>query len=342
MAPRGSIVRGSSALVIGVVIGCAPRTTPTTVVPPGPRTTPASGQEPLSRRHFAPVVAGEPVFAGISYGPYREDQRPGGPDPTRDQILEDLRLLAPRWHMIRFYSSRGPAEDILATIRDHELPIVAMVGVWIASDAATENAAEVEEAIRLVNAYSDQVVAVSVGNETQVSWSSHRMPPSVLVEHIRTVRASVSQPVTTADDYNFWNKPESHAVADEVDFLLLHAYAMWNQVALADAVSWTATTVDAITSEHPDLAIVLGETGWATELNPEGREVQYIRALAGEVEQAAFFRGFTAWATEAAVPYFYFEAFDEPWKGGSDAREVEKHWGLYDVNRQAKAALFEE
>jgi exo-beta-1,3-glucanase (GH17 family) len=36
---------------------------------------------------------------------------------------------------------------------------------------------------------------------------------------------------------------------------------------------------------------------------------------------------------------FYFEAFDEPWKGGADPRDVEKHWGLYNENRTPKAAM---
>ena len=37
-----------------------------------------------------------------------------------------------------------------------------------------------------------------------------------------------------------------------------------------------------IEADHPELTVVLGETGWATELNPEGSEVQHIKAPAGE------------------------------------------------------------
>ena len=296
-------------------------------------------QDPFVRRPFAPKVDGQPVLAGISYGPFREGQGPGGAQPTPEQILEDLQILGPRWHMIRFYSSQGPAETILQTIREHKLPIKVMVGAWIAPNAPEANAAEVAGLISLANVYQDVVFAVNIGNETQVDWSGHKSSRSELIGYIRTVRAAVRQPVTTADDYNFWNKPVSHEVADEVDFLLLHAYAMWNQQQLDEAVGWTASTVAAIQAEHPDLQVVMGETGWATELNPAGSEVQYIKAPAGEAEQAVFFPAFTAWAAEAGVPYFYFEAFDEPWKGSDDPREVEKHWGLYEVDRTPKQAL---
>lgn len=241
--------------------------------------------------------------------------------------------------MLRFYSSRGPAETILRTIRDRELPLGVVVGAWIAADAEDENRAEVSAAIALAQSYPDQVIAVAVGNETQVFWSGHRSDRSSLIGYIRAVRAAVAQPVTTADDYNFWNKPESHAVADEVDFILLHAYAMWNGKTLDEAVPWTATTVAGIRKEHPGVPIALGETGWATELNPEGDEVKHIKAPAGEEQQKTFYRAFSSWAEGADLPYFYFEAFDEPWKGSPDPREVEKHWGLYNVDRTPKAAL---
>jgi exo-beta-1,3-glucanase (GH17 family) len=37
---------------------------------------------------------------------------------------------------------------------------------------------------------------------------------------------------------------------------------------------------------------------------------------------------------------FFFEAFDEPWKGNQDdPLTAEKHFGLYDVHRAPKAAM---
>ena len=335
-SPRWAVL---AALGLAALVACAPARTPETAAPTttaAPTSRPDDPPAATTRRGFPTELR-----VGISYGPYREGQRPGGPDPTAAQLLEDLQLVSTRWQMIRVYSSRGPTEAILRTIREQELPLRVMVGAWIAPDAPEANAAEVAEAIRLANAYPDVVIAVSVGNESQVAWSGHRTPQEVLLRHLRATRRAVKQPVTTADDYNFWNKPESHAVAAEVDFLLLHAYAMWNQQPLADAVAWTDKTLDAIAAEHPDLTIVLGETGWATELNPTagGDQVKYIKAPAGEAEQAAFYAEFTAWAEERGVPYFYFEAFDEPWKGRDDPRDVEKHWGLYRVDRTPKPAL---
>ena len=353
-APPARAARAARLPLLGLAVAaCSGRAVPPAASPPpseraslSESTSPVVAEAPpaeLSRRGWPALGDGAPLLEGISYGPYREGQRPGGPDPSEAELREDLAILDARWQMIRVYSSRGPTEDILRLIAEEELELKVMLGAWIAplseEGAAEANAEEVAEAVRLANAFPEEVVAVSVGNETQVSWSAHRSDPGALVAHIRAVRAGVSQPVSTADDYNFWNKPESHAVAREVDFLLLHAYAMWNQQQLEDAVPWTAATVAAVQAEHPELTVVLGETGWATELDPEGDEVQWIKAPAGEAEQARFHGELTAWAREEALPLFYFEAFDEPWKGSADPREVEKHWGLYDVNRQPKQAL---
>lgn len=325
-----AVIRLAIIALCAVMAGCAaPVATQTPTEPPA---------DP-ARRVFAPKHDGAALIAGISYGPFREGQRPGGPGPSDAELREDLHIIAKHWHMLRVYGSRGPTEAILRIIRDDDLPLVVLLGAWIAKDDPDSNVAEVEAAIRLANAYPDQVAAVSVGNETQVFWSWHRSPPEVLIGHLRRVRSNVAQPVTTADDYNFWNKPESDAVAAEVDFILLHAYAMWNGKSLEEAVPWTAEVVASIKARHPTLSVVLGETGWATELNPEGGEVEHIKAPAGESEQEAFYDAFTAWAVRAQQPYFYFEAFDEPWKGGDDPREVEKHWGLYRVDRTPKPAL---
>ncbi|MFA6693203.1 MAG: hypothetical protein WCR73_05550 [Acholeplasmataceae bacterium] len=43
-----------------------------------------------------------------------------------------------------------------------------------------------------------------------------------------------------------------------------------------------------------------------------------------------------SWSKKNKVTMFIFEAFDEPWKGGQNPDEPEKHWGIYDVHRKPK------
>ena len=46
------------------------------------------------------------------------------------------------------------------------------------------------------------------------------------------------------------------------------------------------------------------------------------------------------WAEQEQVLVYYFEAFDESWKGSDDPLEPEKHWGLYKTNRRPKQAMY--
>jgi len=52
-----------------------------------------------------------------------------------------------------------------------------------------------------------------------------------------------------------------------------------------------------------------------------------------------------AWVDRDRVISFYFEAFDENWKGGFDGEnpldKAEKHWGVYRADRTPKKLLQE-
>jgi len=306
---------------------------------------------PFEARDFSPVLNGKWIGNGVSYGPYRKGQAPGGVEPSEVDILEDLQIVSRYWNLIRVYASDDDSERVLKVLRDSGLPMRVMLGIWLENetDNLTRrelNTKQVLRGIELANKYSDVVSAVNVGNETQVFWSGHRMASDDLVRYIRAVRKHTTLPVTTADDYNFWNKPESKQVADEVDFIVCHMYAMWNGKTLENAISWTDSTYRAIQSTYSDKVIVLGETGWATIYNAEktGPDEQGT-LIKGEVStraQGEFLIALNKWVEDNLITMFLFEAFDEPWKGGGEAsgpKEVEKHWGVFFEDRTPKPSF---
>ncbi len=314
-------------------------------------------EEPFAVRPFVTERAKRWIGKAVCYGPYRDGQRPGGSSPSREEIREDLRIIARHWRMIRLYGSVPPAETILEVIREEGLSLEVMLGIWIAPEETRDDAGnlidrfpdrveanrkEVEQGIRLAAAYREIVTSLCVGNETQVFWSPHRSPLGVLIEYVRRVRARTDLPVTTADDFNYWNQPESRALAHEIDFINCYAHPLWNGVLLEDALKWTRKTYAEIQAAHPDRRVILGETGWATSKHDEGEQARLIKGRTGEEEQKAFYRAVTAWSEKEGVPVFFFEAFDENWKGGDHPDEVEKHWGLYRANRTPKKAVADE
>lgn len=298
-------------------------------------------EDPFVVRSFSLDRDGRWIGNAICYGPHRDGQRPGGPTPTADEMREDLRLMISHWNLLRVYGSTEFAETLLGVIRDDGLDMQVMLGAWIAPEAPAANRREVDAAIRLANAYPEIVLAVSVGSETQVFWSAHRSPPEVLIDHVRRVRARVAVPVTVADDFNFWNRPESRVVAAEVDFITMHAHPLWNGLQLEGALTWLRERTAAIQALHPDRDVVIGETGWATSVHDRGEQAELILGRPGEPEQKQFHDAVRTWAELARQPVFFFEAFDENWKGGEHPAEVEKHWGLFRADRAPKAAVRE-
>jgi exo-beta-1,3-glucanase (GH17 family) len=265
--------------------------------------------------------------------------------------------MSAHWNLLRMYSATGAAETVLELIRDGGLKMRVMLGAWIDleegpdesgvgvqqfAEAKVANRRELETAIQLADAYPEIVAAISVGNETQVFWSSHRIPPEFLIGFVREVRARTEVPVSVADDFNFWNKPESDVVAQEIDFVVTHAHPLWNGLKIEKALDWTRQTLKDVQAAHPNHTVVLGETGWATQKHSEGEQATLIKGQPGEAQQETFYEAITAWAKEQQIVTFFFEAFDENWKGGEHPDEVEKHWGLFRADRTPKKALAAE
>lgn len=291
---------------------------------------------------------------GICYGPHRDGQNPGGPQPTRAQLRDDLHLMRKHWQMFRMYAARGSTEIVLDLLREERLDMKLILGAWIVPELqldengnvierfpeiAASNRAEVVTAIRLASEYPDQVLAIAVGNETQVHWSAHRVQTETLIDYIHQVREATKVPVSTADDLPYWRTPESERLADEVDFIFVHIHPMWCSQQLDNALAFVQEQYAVVSAQHPEHQIVIGETGWATQVHAEGHQARLIQGTPGEAEQKRFYEEYAAWIEEARIPSLLFEAFDERWKGSAHPNEVEKHWGLYFSDRTPKAVF---
>ena len=338
-------LRASSTLALLLVLGAGGV---------GGAATPPTRQTPFVVRPFPALLGKRWIGEAIAYGPHRDGQFPGGPSPTRAQVREDLDLMVRHWNLIRLYGAVGTPDTILSVIRAGRIPMKVLLGAWIQPEDRRDstgailenlpegkaaNSREVDAAVRLAAAYPEIVAGICVGNETQVSWSANRVPTSILVDRIRQVRARVSVPVTTADDLLYWNRPESRALASEIDFVTTHLHPLWAGQTLDSALAWTQDRYAVVRAMHPDRAVVIGETGWATGRLTTGEQGKLMKGVAAEAEQKVFCDATAAWASRERIVTFFFEAFDENWKGGQDPGEVEKHWGFFRADRTPKQVL---
>lgn len=337
------------AIAIGLAAGWLAGAMGTAFAAPAAATIPARELRPL-------VVEVQGRWRGdaIAYGPHRDGQRPRGASPTRAQVREDLAILAKHYGLLRIYGAGEAGDTVLAAIRESGLGTKVLLGCWLAAEdrrdstgrvlerfpaARAANRREIDATVRLAKTYPDLVAAIAVGNETQVFWSANRLPAARLIEALREVRARTRVPVTTSDDYNFWNKPESRAVAAACDFVSVHLHPLWNGTSLEGALPWVRAQFEAIRAAHPDRPVVIGETGWATRRNDQGDQGKLMKGELGEDAQAAYVRALREWVARERVVTFTFEAFDENWKGSDDPNEVEKHWGLWRADRSPKRVV---
>ncbi|MGO9863838.1 MAG: glycosyl hydrolase family 17 protein [Terriglobales bacterium] len=269
----------------------------------------------------------------VGYSGYRAGQNPQlDRYPSQAQILEDLKIVERNFKLIRLYGSDQHSEDVLAVIRREKIGLKVMLGVWLDGRPGkeAENAAQIATGIRLANSYKDIVEAVSVGNEILVSWSDHKLTEEQALAYVQQVKKAVSCPVTVADDFLYWRQPEAKLAA-VVDFITMHAYPMWGHEDIDTAMPSTIRHYESVRKAHPGKTIVIGEAGWATYTTNE----QNAPRAGDEKKQKRYYEELSAWAKANEVTVFFFEAFDEPWKGSG----TEGHWGLFSEGRKAKLAM---
>lgn len=269
----------------------------------------------------------------IDYSGYRVGQNPDlKVYPSQAQVLEDLTILRKNWKLVLLYGGDQHSQDVLKVIQKQKLGIKVVLGFWLSGKPGfeTKNADQVATAIRLANQYKKIVIAVNVGNEALVSWSDHQLTEDKAIEYVEQVRNAVRCPVTVADDFLYWRQPEAK-LTGHVDFILLHTYPMWNREDIDTAMSSTIKNYEIVRKAHPGKTIVIGEAGWASYSVGD----KHAPRAGDEVKQKRYYEELNAWAKANNVTTFYFEAFDEPWKGSG----TEAHWGLFSVDRKAKLAM---
>lgn len=307
------------------------------------------------RQKQSDLLAGE--FWAICYSGFRAGQHPdrgdGAKNPTDDQILEDLRILSTAgFKLIRVYDSQSNSAAVLRLIEKHQLDIKVLLGAWLSAEISNTNCPwqrtpypdsllaenrikndqEVQRAIALAKAYPKTVVAVAVGNEALVDWNDHMVTVESIIRYVRQVKREIRQPVTVADNYLWWAQ-QGAALARELDFVSVHTYPIWEGKDINEAMPFTIANLEAVRKALPQSRIVITEAGWASVASEFGQR-------ASEAKQKRYYQDMLKWAKANNVTTFFFEAFDEDWKGNpNDPLGAEKHWGLFNIHRSPKSTM---
>ncbi len=244
------------------------------------------------------------------------------------------------------------------------------------------NIPQMEKAISLANQYPDIVKIIAVGNEAMVKWAeSYYVEPWIIlkwVNHLQNLKKegklSKDLWITSSDNFASWGGggPEYH-IEDlnqlilAVDFISMHTYPMhdthyqpefWKKPfankELTDlekieesmlrskkyAQMQFSNVKKYMKSLGVDKPIHIGETGWASFSS--GFYGSDGSKACDEYKEALYYKHMRDWTNKEGMSCFYFEGFDEPWKGGENDGNSEKHFGLFTVDGKAKYALWDE
>jgi len=289
----------------------------------------------------------------ICYSGFREGQHPGGKYPSYEEVKEDLLILQKNWKYLRLYDCDPHSETVLEVIEKENLEFKVMLGAYIVAEMnnfgcpwggtyaeeelirnKSKNHQQIQKLIRLANRYPKIIFCLSAGNEACVDWTDHYVPEESVIGYVKMIKTGAKQPVTFCENYVPW-LGKLNALANEVDFISIHTYPVWEYQNIHNALEYTKNNFLAIAERYPEKLVVITEAGWATNSNGRG----ICPSNVSEENQAKYYNDLVNWSEEEGILTFVFEAFDEPWKGSPEPLEPEKHWGLFKVDRTPKLVM---
>jgi exo-beta-1,3-glucanase (GH17 family) len=286
----------------------------------------------------------------ICYSGYRDGQNPRTEVyPSDAEVLEDLLILIKHFEYIRMYDVSEHARSVLRVIKANQLPLKVLLGVEVKGEISNPNCpwggvytdeelvehkafniAQLDLVADLANSYKDIVLGISIGNENTAHWHPNKVSPESLVEHAKILKTKTDLPLTFCEAAYEWRNQLAELVK-VVDFISIHVYPLWQRVPYTESVELTINEYLETKAAYPDKPVIFTEFGWTTSAT-ENMDLSETN----ETLQKGYLDQMIAWSKANEVTMFIFEAFDEPWKGGDNPLEAEKHWGIYNVDRTPK------
>jgi len=335
------------------------------------------------------------TLRAVAYSPYRtatsvEDR--ANETITDAMVKQDLDLLvAGGFGLIRLFdSSEKVAIRTLRVIAANNINLKVMLGIYVNSfeyDSGLSPSAkaaimagndeEIARGVAIANSYPNTVLAVSVGNETQVDWSFVQISSSQLAKYIKTVRNQIKQPVTTDDNYAvFAGKLPHHAAVNQIsevlaqiDFASIHTYAIedvyysdssdsdswpdwdWQQTGVSDTSQRAAAMMTAaIGKTQKDYALARayldskGKSALPIVIGETGWRAAdpsgtgKFKFLASPANQKMYYDRLMAWADASrTAPGPKNVVYFEAFD--EPWKQGDDKWGLFNVNRQVRYAV---
>lgn len=246
---------------------------------------------------------------------------------------------------------------------------------------SAQNAGEIDRAVAIANKYPDIVKVIAVGNEAMVKWATnYYVQPHVIlkwVNHLQDLKKEGKLPaelwITSSDDFSSWGGGDAEYHTEDlnniikaVDYISMHTYPYHNShynsefwgvpeneenmsdikkidAAMLRSLRFAQKQYDSVSNYMKSIGVNkpvhIGETGWASI--SDGHYGSNGSRATDEYKQGLYYKHLRDWTNKAGISCFYFEAFDEQWKDAQNPFGSENHFGLINLNGEAKYPLWD-
>ncbi|WWD05203.1 hypothetical protein V865_003276 [Kwoniella europaea PYCC6329] len=291
-------------------------------------------------------------FWGFAYTP--QDALLPWCGASQNNVTRDIQLLSQLTTRLRLYGANcNQSALVLQAIQDTKVDMTVWLGIYVDSneEAYNDQVKAVEDALKTYG--TDHVSGITVGNEyilntagTDSTTSSIYLSASkTITDKITEVKSAIAGlglsktlPVGTSDAGSVMSK----TLGEGIDYFMANVHPWFGSVSIDDAAQWTWDFFQEFDVEPASLAsnkpdVYIAETGWPTESMNATESNSGFGGPKGEASLAnlqTFLDTYVCQANANGTEYFYFEAFDEPWKAQYGG--VEPFWGLFDKDRTLK------
>ncbi|KAL8716327.1 MAG: hypothetical protein Q9220_000232 [cf. Caloplaca sp. 1 TL-2023] len=291
------------------------------------------------------------VFPGVDYTPYATQY----PEclkwpPSQNNITRDVAVLSQLTNAIRLYGTDcNQTEMVLHAIDKLGLTDTKVwLGVWLDKNDTT-NARGLAAMNDILSKHgADPFLGVIVGNEVLFREDLTETELAQVLSDVRSnmTALKIDLPLATSDLGDDWTAN----LASEVDVVMsnIHPFFAGKTPDIAAAWTWDFwATHDTVLTKGTSKKNVISEVGWPSAGGTDCGEVNCTKGVSGAVagvdEMNEFMSNFVCQSLANGTEYFWFEAFDEPWKASLNEPEIGKNWedkwGLMDLARNLKPGV---
>ncbi|KAF4162437.1 hypothetical protein CNMCM6936_002089 [Aspergillus lentulus] len=295
------------------------------------------------------------VFPGIDYTPWGVQyplclKYP----PSQNNVTRDMAVLTQLTNNVRLYGTDcNQTEMVLHAIDKLEIKDMKIwLGVWIDSNETTSRR-QIDQLYKIIDDAKDTSIfnGAIVGNEALYRAGSDKTSAqTTLINYMQEVKdhfkkKNIDLPVATSDLGDNWDA----TLVQAADVVMANVHPFFGGIPVDQAAAWTWQfwqDHNVALTKGTSKKQVISEVGWPSAGGNDcglGANCpdDTAGAVAGIDEMNKFMEDWVCQALENGTDYFWFEAFDEPWKivYNTGNENWEDKWGLMDAARNLKPGL---